>query len=186
MKIYFTSDTHYLHANIIKYCRRPFAGVEEMSIALVKEWNSVVADEDVVFHLGDYALPKLPQLQHLRDMTLSLKGTKFFVRGNHDKVSDDFLLSSGFKSIHKFINLGSVLLVHHPLHEAVERGVLRSEHSRVEHVVHGHIHRSDLPNFDAHYNVAVDRNDFRPVPLEVAVPEALHASFMKDLQKLIA
>ena len=185
MKVYFTSDTHYHHTNIIKYCERPFTDIPSMHEGLVAAWNSTVADDDVVFHLGDYALPKSSQLHELRDMTLGLKGSKFLVRGNHDKLSDDFLLSSGFKSTYGSINIGGVLLTHHPLHEAITRDLCILKLGPFDHVVHGHIHHRDVPNFDAHYNVAVDRNEFKPVPLDVAVPPHLHESFLQDLKRIV-
>ena len=55
-KLFFTADTHFGHANIIKYCHRPFATVEEMDEALVRNWNAVVSPDATVFHLGDFAL----------------------------------------------------------------------------------------------------------------------------------
>ena len=55
-QIFFTADTHFGHANIIKYCHRPFATVEEMDDALVRNWNAVVSPDATVFHLGDFAL----------------------------------------------------------------------------------------------------------------------------------
>lgn len=52
---FFTSDTHFGHANIIRFCKRPFENVEEMNEALIENWNKVVSDDDTVFHLGDFA-----------------------------------------------------------------------------------------------------------------------------------
>ena len=54
--IWFTSDTHFSHANIIKYCHRPFASVEEMDEQLVSRWNAAVGPNDTVYHLGDFAV----------------------------------------------------------------------------------------------------------------------------------
>ena len=54
--LYFTSDTHFHHEGIIKFCSRPFKNVEEMNEALIANWNRVVRPEDIVFHLGDFCL----------------------------------------------------------------------------------------------------------------------------------
>jgi len=54
--VFFTADTHYSHANIIKYCNRPFANAAEMNRQLVDNWNAVVSPSDIVFHLADVTL----------------------------------------------------------------------------------------------------------------------------------
>lgn len=51
--IFFSSDLHFGHKNIIKYCTRPFESVEEMNKKLIENWNSVVTNDDTVFFLGD-------------------------------------------------------------------------------------------------------------------------------------
>lgn len=55
VKIWFTSDLHFGHKNIIRFCDRPWNSVEEMDEALINNWNSVVGDDDIVFDLGDFA-----------------------------------------------------------------------------------------------------------------------------------
>jgi calcineurin-like phosphoesterase family protein len=54
--IFFTSDHHFGHANIIKYCKRPFTSVEAMDEALIALWNDIVPEQAMVFHLGDFTL----------------------------------------------------------------------------------------------------------------------------------
>jgi calcineurin-like phosphoesterase family protein len=78
MKTWITSDHHFGHANIIKYCNRPFKDITEMDNELCSIWNSHVAPEDVVYHLGDFTLgnAKLASYYFQR-----LNGT-IFVLGN--------------------------------------------------------------------------------------------------------
>ena len=52
--LFFTSDLHLGHANIIRYCDRPFANVGEMDAELIRRWNETVGEEDVVYFLGDF------------------------------------------------------------------------------------------------------------------------------------
>lgn len=53
-KIWFTSDQHFFHGNIIKFCNRPFENIEIMNKVIIDNWNECVGDEDVVFSLGDF------------------------------------------------------------------------------------------------------------------------------------
>lgn len=76
--IWFVSDMHIGHQNIIKYCGRPYASVDEMNRTLVDNWNAVVKKEDRVFCLGDMAF-------HNFDLLGELNGWKSLVPGNHDR-----------------------------------------------------------------------------------------------------
>ena len=53
-KIFFISDPHFNHGNIIKFCARPWETKEEMTEAMINNWNSVVGPDDIVFCLGDF------------------------------------------------------------------------------------------------------------------------------------
>ena len=81
--IYFTSDLHLGHANIIKHCNRPFSSVEEMDEVLIENWNAKVTNADTVHILGDLMFRnKRPPEEYLS----RLKGKKHLVVGNHDKA----------------------------------------------------------------------------------------------------
>jgi len=88
MSLWFVSDTHFGHANIIKYSRRPFADVSEMNEVFIRNWNVQVKPEDTVWHLGDFAFMKLSAFQTL---LRRLNGKINVVLGNHDSVIEDNL-----------------------------------------------------------------------------------------------
>jgi calcineurin-like phosphoesterase family protein len=80
-KLYFTSDTHFGHTNIIKYCNRPYDTVEEMDEGIIKIWNKVVPKDGIVFHLGDFTFKGSKAIQEYRSQ---LNGTIYLCEGNHD------------------------------------------------------------------------------------------------------
>ena len=83
MTLFFTSDTHFGHHNIIKYDKRPFASTEEHDEALIVNWNSRVRPNDTVWHLGDFAF--YHRGEELGKLFRRLNGKINFVFGNHDK-----------------------------------------------------------------------------------------------------
>lgn len=78
--VYFTADTHFDHANIIRFCDRPFATVEEMNETLIANWNRKVRANDTVFIMGDMFFRTTDPEPILR----RLKGKKHLIVGNHD------------------------------------------------------------------------------------------------------
>jgi calcineurin-like phosphoesterase family protein len=81
-KVWWTSDTHWGHANIIRYCNRPFGSVSEMDETMIANWNAVVRPEDEIWHLGDFAHGA--DAKHVRSVFHRLNGIKRLVIGNHD------------------------------------------------------------------------------------------------------
>lgn len=79
--VFFTSDTHFGHANIIRFCKRPFENVEEMNEVLIENWNKVVSDDDTVFHLGDFAFGGS---NVWKEIIPRLKGHINLIIGNHE------------------------------------------------------------------------------------------------------
>lgn len=78
--IWFTSDQHYGHYNIIKYCNRPFSSVDEMNEAMIENWNKVVQPDDIVYCLGDVSM----SFHFIEKHSTRLVGKKYLVPGNHD------------------------------------------------------------------------------------------------------
>jgi len=84
-KLYFTSDLHLNHANIIKYCNRPFKDKSHMNEVIINNWNSIIKDDDIIFHLGDFCLGGRGEWIHYINR---LSGIKIFIKGNHDRDKD--------------------------------------------------------------------------------------------------
>jgi len=91
-----TSDTHLGHANIIKYCDRPFNSVEHMNRTLIDNINIKVPPRAILFHIGDFALGTPEQI---RDMVRSINATVCLVRGNHDKKVEHDICKDEFEWI---------------------------------------------------------------------------------------
>ncbi len=165
--IYFTSDTHYNHANIIEYSSRPFADLAEMEAAMISRWNSVVQPGDVVYHLGDFALSWGKKHADLVDNLLScLNGQKHLIKGNHDR--DEVTKNRRWvtvRDLHEIkVNLGGehkqrIVLCHYALRTwpSLHRGAW---------MLHGHSHGSLSDYGGKILDVGVDVHDFRPISIE--------------------
>jgi len=161
MDIYFTSDTHAWHTNIIRYCNRPFASAEAMTRALADNINAMVRPGDVLYHLGDFAFGTPAAIIHFREMIECRQ--IHLILGNHDKrIAQDKGLHRLFQRVHNFgldVKVGSqhIVLCHYAMR------VWNHSHHSAWHL-YGHSHGS-LPE-DAHalsFDVGVDSWGYRPV-----------------------
>jgi calcineurin-like phosphoesterase family protein len=117
MTVFFTSDTHFGHTNIIRYDPRPFAGVQEMNEALIKNWNSVVGPKDTVYHLGDVSILRPSST---KEILARLQGRICLIRGNHEKSAEHRLCRDRFEWIkdYHFLKLDgrvSIALMHYAM-----------------------------------------------------------------------
>lgn len=156
--IYFIADTHFNHENIIKYCNRPFNNTIEMNEYIIQKWNSIVKNDDKVYHLGDVGFGSVEDVKNLIGR---LNGTKILLRGNHDfKIGVNTWKEIGFIEIYKKkIVLGNLLLTHVPTEEVGEKQIN----------IFGHIHDKPLDErFEKknHICVSCDVIDYTPVSVE--------------------
>jgi calcineurin-like phosphoesterase family protein len=159
-KTYFIGDLHLDHANIIKYCSRPFASAEEMNKVLVDNWNSTVQKTDFVYFLGDISYGK--GSRNADYWFGELNGTKRFIRGNHDKKMNVPYVN------HDFFKLGETqfLLIHDP-----EKLQFKWD----SWIIHGHYHTNEMEKYPfingekKTINVSVELTDYKPVSLEFLV-----------------
>ena len=116
--IYFTSDTHYNHSNIIKSlsnwgdletAREGFNSVQEMNDKIVDNINNLVAPDDVLFHMGDVAFGKDAVIEFRKRINCK---NIYLVLGNHDKEIDKQQslksLLHGAGTLMKSVKMGSM------------------------------------------------------------------------------
>lgn len=138
MKTFITSDLHFGHANIQKFCpntRGRFVDVEHMNETMIKEWNEQVSAGDTVYILGDVAFMSAEKAVVIMQR---LNGNKILIEGNHDvKLLNNPAFRSCFTEVHKYLRVvyKDTLLVmfHYPIWEwdQMYRGAVH---------FYGHIH----------------------------------------------
>ena len=154
MKQLFIADTHFSHTNIIRFCNRPFNTVEEMNETMIRKWNNVVGEQDLVYHLGDFGFGNLELI--LR----RLNGKKILITGSHDKniikYKNYFELITPMLEI-KFSKI-PITLCHYCMR------TWPKSHYNSWHLF-GHSHGT-LKAIGKSYDVGVDNNNFTPITLD--------------------
>ena len=173
--IFFTSDTHWSHTNILEFCNRPFSDVREMNEKLIENWNATVSKDDEIYHLGDFSFDGPSETFKI---IKRLNGKKTFLIGNHDrsliKIQDQlpecrFLY--GIHSLEFHVYMGETLrtqqidICHYPLLE------WPGYYKKAIHL-HGHQHNKSnlkeemkLGYSPRRYDVGVDANHYFPISL---------------------
>jgi len=149
---FITSDTHFWHTNIIKFCKRPFFDAKRMNDCLVERWNQKVPKNATVWHLGDFAFHHKADV--LERIVRQLNGQIRIILGNHDekkefeKVAHLFaeIIPSGF--VEHRVNRRKIVMCHYPM--ASWNG---SHDGSV--MLHGHCHGT-LEELDGRLDVGVD------------------------------
>ena len=178
--IFFTSDHHFGHKNIIKFCKRPFSDEKEMDAEMIRLWNAKVSGVDLVYHLGDFTLLNGKKAQSYfaqLNGTIRLLGCSW----HHDHKwlpkqfgPSDFTTANGNPVeimppmvVLEFPEFGdgkhpkALVLCHYPLAEWDRK------HHGSWHLF-GHCH-GNHSNIGQSFDVGVDSNQFSPLGLrEVA------------------
>jgi calcineurin-like phosphoesterase family protein len=144
-KIFFTSDTHFGHVNILAYCDRPFTDINHMNEMMIQRWNAVVGLGDTVYHLGDFSMGPKENV----NIRKRLNGKVILIKGNHDK-KDEIHKAAGFDEIHRYLEIEvdgyKLFLAHIPMHlDAGERwypaDLKISPPEHYDYFLCGHVHQ---------------------------------------------
>lgn len=173
--IYFTSDLHFKHANVIALCQRPFDSIRQMDEVLIENWNKTVKEDDEIYILGDFTMSKDPKVAD--EILKQLMGRKYLILGNHDQFIKRYT-GNGFELVTSYYELRYknqlFCLFHYPIAEW--NGYFRGAYN-----LHGHQHNHKEYNQEniklgiRRYDVGVDANDYKPVSIEQIIN-----SFEKD------
>ena len=168
-----TSDDHFHHLNIIRYCNRPWnSGKDEngelvvtpedvlrMNEDLIARWNSVVGPNDIVWNLGDFCFGKKENVAEIRRR---LNGKIYLVMGNHDRHHIRFYYEAGFDRVYdRPVLIDNFIILSHAPVQWVTDGCPYCN-------LYGHVHNQEMyKHFTSNtYNCCVEVNDYRPVPIE--------------------
>jgi calcineurin-like phosphoesterase family protein len=176
-KIWFTSDLHFGHRNVLRFCNRPWEDEKQMGIGLIKNWNDTVGEDDIVFVLGDTFWFNDSHI--IKKVLSQLKGKDIYILpGNHDD----------FESYHRVVDprihlcqdivccwvtepgkkKQEIWLQHYPMMTWPHR-----ENGAIQ--LFGHIHSSpdryegvdqDLPLHWNQFDVGCDYWGYKPVSLD--------------------
>jgi len=169
MTTWITSDLHFGHKNIMKFCPETRARFKDdvayMNNAIVDEWNARVEPNDLVYILGDVAFMSGSEAGR---MVNRLNGTKILIEGNHDKKTlNDATFRGAFAEVHKYLDITydghKCVMFHYPIAEwdQMHRGALQ---------FHGHLHgsKSGLEQYRA-LDVGMDSTGEIVISMERAI-----------------
>lgn len=165
---WFTSDQHFWHKNIIRYCSRPWNSgkdadgnlvisdedVVRMNEALIMGWNSVVGKDDIVWMLGDFAFGDKSRIP---EIVSRLNGRINLVLGNHDMQKIGFYYDAGFNRVYdKPVILNRFIMLSHTPFEFVPDGFVN---------IFGHVHSNSIYQTWSRNGVCacVERHEYKPV-----------------------
>ena len=172
--IWFISDTHFFHENILKFTgsdgariRPAWSDVDEMNWAMVERWNSVVKPQDKVWHLGDVAFKTTQKASELHALLQKLHGHKRMLAGNHDNLKSPAILNNFEKiELWKGFKDEGFTCSHIPLRlDSLRDGAVN---------VHGHIHQNQMGE-PGYVNVCVEVRNYTPVHIDQIAAEVRRA-----------
>lgn len=160
-KVFWTSDSHWCHDNLVRSFRTSFSNTEEHDEYLIEMWNKTVTDNDVIIHLGDVCWKE----REVMRICKRLNGEKYLIPGNHDSSGIvTKCLRSGFTVLGLMeevrVNDVRILASHYPV-GYWESGGRRSG----MYMLHGHMH-GYVGRGVSIADVGVDVHEYRPVLTE--------------------
>ncbi|NTF17100.1 metallophosphoesterase [Agrobacterium rubi] len=170
MSTFLTADPHFGHAKMITTGTRPFSSVEEMNQVLVRNWNAVVNEKDVVWVIGDFAFNMTER--EIAEIFFSLNGRLRLVLGNHDydntgevKAAVARLPWEKIVARAEIKHAGQRIILDH------YAGLVWSADHHGSYLAYGHSH-GRLLGLPGSIDVGVDNQGYRPISVDQFVKQA--------------
>lgn len=174
-EIYFISDTHFSHQNILKFKSSDdklirgsmFSSIEDHDETIIKNWNDMVKPQDKIYHLGDVFFGSQERFNSIHRR---LNGQKRLLPGNHDPIK--FLSGKNpLNSQHYFQKIQlwrlfkdhNFIATHVPVHETTFR-------TSVDYNVHGHVHENSLESIN-YINISLENTNYKPVHIDELIKD---------------
>lgn len=157
--IYFISDNHFFHHNIIRLTKRPFKDLNEMHEEMIKRWNEKVKSEDIVVHGGDFAMGSK---DNMRELLSQLNGYKILVKGNHDS-SRKRMLYAGFDEVYKYWYDDEIFVFHYPEYSKHMTPFYREMYNKCKIFVYGHVHNNPHDRVKKGFNISAEVLNYYPI-----------------------
>lgn len=180
-RLWFTSDTHYNHANICSSTTkwtdpvtcREFKSLEHMNAHLVGNINEVVGQDDILFHLGDWSFGGFEQIELFRNQIVCRN--VHIITGNHDHHIENNRdgVQSLFSSVNKYLNLVVKYNVGTPLMGEERFALMHFPIASWDNMARGAIHLHGHVHFDPNkrmglgkmMDVGCDGNNLYPIDM---------------------
>lgn len=186
--VWFISDLHFDHKNILEYSDRPFESVPDMNESIIRNIQKTVKSGDVLIVVGDVSLgAKKTALREYISRIKETGCTLINVRGNHDYKNSE-MMNLGFDfacdKLEMEITKEQVLVMHYPYRQAVvkylyfalmhklfpkkfwkERHYWDKVAYKEKYLIHGHTHASVLQN-EFQFNVSAEAVSYTPINIQ--------------------
>jgi len=188
--VFFTSDFHLFHHNVLKFDNRPFVDVHEMHKVIEERWNEVVTDNDIVIYLGDLSFARREDKDYVEGMMYSLKGTIHYIMGNHDDYRE-IPKNKRFESIQDYLEVRITHMVdgkrvetlfccmHYPIYSWN-----KAHHG--SYMIHGHCHGNLHHGEDASFydnrrviDVGCMLTDYKPISYLEVIEKLKHVELKR-------
>jgi calcineurin-like phosphoesterase family protein len=203
LPIFFTSDWHDCHPNILEFCKRPFKDIIHMREVLIKNFNATVPENGTTYFLGDMSFNSNDSFRN--SVIPRLNGRKILLVGNHDKGPHNMGFDAVLHTAVLYMGEISFSMSHCPL-----QGIRREDTTGFKHEnkfwhgddkpknqkliappgatyhLSGHIHS---PNggrsqkiLGNQYDVGVDAHEYRPVAIYKIYSELCYHNKIKAIE----